>query len=129
MVDIKARGEKLLADYPVWLRWTIPNFFDQIAENSADKPFILTEDRAYTYAETRRIAETLARGYLQMGVKPRDHVALLMGNLPEFVFNLLALLKIGAVTITINTQLRERELEFILRDSDAVLLVANDKLG
>ena len=64
-----------------------------------------------------------------MGIKPRDHVALLMGNFPEFVFNLLALLKIGAVTITINTMLREKELEFILRDSDAVALIAIDRLG
>jgi fatty-acyl-CoA synthase len=129
MVDISARVKKLLADYPVWKRWTIGNFFDEVAEKFADRPFILNEDRAYTYGETRRIADTLARGYLQMGVKPRDHVALLMGNLPEFIFNMLALIKIGAVTITINTQLRERELEFILRDSDAVLLIANDKLG
>jgi fatty-acyl-CoA synthase len=129
MVDISARVKKLLADYPVWKRWTIGNFFDEVAEKYAERPFILTEDRAYTYAETRRISDALARGYLQMGVKPRDHAAVLMGNLPEFIFNLLALIKIGAVTITINTQLRERELEFILRDSDAVLLVANDKLG
>ena len=129
MVDISARVQKLLADYPVWKRWTVGNFFDEVAEKYADRPFILTEDRAYTYGETRRIADALARGYVQMGVKPRDHAALLMGNLPEFIFNMLALIKIGAVTITINTQLRERELEFILRDSDAVLLVANDKLG
>ena len=129
MAEIGERVEKLLADYRVWRRWTLGNFFDEVAEKYADRPYILTEDRAYSYGETRRIADTLARGYQQMGVRPRDHVALLMGNLPEFVFNLLALVKIGAVTITINTQLRERELEFILRDSDAVLLVANDKLG
>ena len=129
MAEIGERVEKLLANYRVWRRWTLGNFFDEVAEKYADRPYILTEDRAYSYGETRRIADTLARGYQQMGVRPRDHVALLMGNLPEFVFNLLALVKIGAVTITINTQLRERELEFILRDSDAVLLVANDKLG
>ena len=129
MADIGARVEKLLAEYPVWRRWTMGNFFDQVAERYADRPYILTEDREYSYGETRRMADTLARGYLQMGIRPRDHVALLMGNLPEFVFNLLALLKIGAVTITINTKLREKELEFILRDSDAVLLVANDRLG
>jgi fatty-acyl-CoA synthase len=129
MAEIGERVEKLLAEYPVWHRWTLANFFDQVAEKYADRPYILTEDREYSYGETRRIADTLARGYLQMGIRPRDHVALLMGNLPEFVFNLLALLKIGAVTVTINTMLREKELEFILRDSDAVLLVANDKLG
>ncbi len=129
MADISERVKKLQADYPVWRRWTLANFFDQVAQKYADRPYILTEDKEYSYAETRRIADTLARGYLRMGIKPRDHVALLMGNLPEFMFNLLALLKIGAVTITINTQLRERELEFILRDSDAVLLVANDRLG
>jgi len=129
MAEIGKRVEKLLAEYPVWRRWTLADFFDQAAEKYADRPYILTEDKEYSYGETRRIADTLARGYLQMGIRPRDHVALLIGNLPEFVFNLLALLKIGAVTITINTKLREKELEFILRDSDAVLLVANDKLG
>jgi fatty-acyl-CoA synthase len=129
MAGIDERRAKLLADFPVWRRWTIGNFFDEVAGKYADRPYILTEDRAYTYGETRRIADALARGYLHMGIRPRDHIALLMGNFPEFIFNLLALLKIGAVTITINTQLREKELEFILRDSDAVALIANDKLG
>ncbi len=127
--EIRQRVERLLAEYPVWPRRTIADHFDLAAKRYADRPFILTENREYSYGEVQQLAERLAGGLLKLGVKPREHVALLMGNYPEFIIILIALAKIGAVCVPINTMLREQELEFLLRDSDSVVLIVNDRLG
>lgn len=129
LADIRKRVETLLAEYPVWPRRTIGDHFDRAVERYGNRPYILTEEKQYTYAQVQQEANRVARGLLALGIKPREHVALLMGNYPEFVISVLALNKIGAVCVPINTMLKEKELEFLLRDSDAVALIVNDRLG
>lgn len=127
--EFRHRIEALLAKYPAWPRRTIGDHFDRAVELFGDRHYILTEDVQYTYLQVQEKSNQLARGFLALGIKPREHVALMMGNYPEFVIIALALVKIGAVLVPINPMLKVKELSFILRDSDAVALVVNDKLG
>ncbi|HOV80214.1 MAG TPA: AMP-binding protein [Bacillota bacterium] len=127
--EIRQRIETLLAKYPVWQRRTIGDHFDRVVEKYGDRYYILAEEAQYTYSQVKQLSDRLARGLIAMGIRPREHVALLMGNYPEFAIIVLALVKIGAVCVPINPVLNVRELGFVLRDSDAVALIANDRLG
>ena len=57
------------------------------------------------------------------GVKPHDHVALWATNVPEWVVLQFALAKIGAILVTVNTSLRARELDYLLRQSEVSTLI------
>jgi len=129
MADLDHRIRYLTDEYPEWTRRTIAGHFDHVAELFADRIFICTPDREYTYAEIQKSSQLVAKGLLFLGIKPREHVAMLAGNYPEFVIFKLALARIGAVTVPLNMLLTEREISFFLEDADAVAVVFNDRLG
>jgi fatty-acyl-CoA synthase len=60
------------------------------------------------------------------GVKPGDHVALLMANFPEFVAVKFAIALVGAVAVPINFLNKRDELAYVLKQSDAVMLITMD---
>lgn len=74
---------------------------------------------AALFAEARRIAAGLAA----RGVVPGDRVAFFLGNRPEFVTALLALLHLGAVLVPINLAYRRREIAHMLADAEPRLLL------
>ncbi len=53
---------------------------------------------------------------------------MVMANYPEFVATKFAISRVGAVCIPINFLLRERELAYVLNQSDAVALITMDSL-
>ena len=68
----------------------------------------------------------LAAGLVNKGVKPGDHVALLMANFPEFVAVKFAIAMVGAVAVPINFLNKRDELAYVLKQSDAVMLITMD---
>ncbi|MBI4314010.1 MAG: long-chain fatty acid--CoA ligase [Candidatus Omnitrophica bacterium] len=72
--------------------------------------------------------ESLGRAFMEFGIKPRDRIALLSENRPEWAIADLAALSVGAVTVPIYTTLTPREIEHILADSGAkAVVVSNEK--
>lgn len=127
--EFRQRVQYLLDEYPVWTRRTIAGHFDRAAEKYGERVLLYTPGQAYTYAWFHQRVELFARGLLALGIRPREHVAIVIGNYPEFIVAKLALAKIGAVAVALNTMLLERELFFQLEDSDAVAVIFNDRLG
>jgi len=88
---------------------------------------VVTDARTFSYRDIQVWSSRLASGLINAGVKPGEHVALLMGNFPEFVACKLAISRVGAVAIPINFLNRRDELGYVLRQSDAVLLIAMNR--
>ena len=61
------------------------------------------------------------------GVRPGDHVGLLMANYPEFVAAKFAISRAGAVAVPVNFLNRRDELGYVLHQSDAVMLLTMDR--
>jgi long-chain acyl-CoA synthetase len=59
----------------------------------------------------------------QSGVGKGDKVALMLPNIPEFVYCYFGALKIGAVVVTLNTSSTPSELTYLLNNSDSKLLI------
>ncbi len=123
------RVQYLLDEYPVWTRKTTAEHFDEAAAKYKERVLMYTPEGAYTYAWFHQKTELFARGLLALGIRPREHVAIIIGNYPEFIVAKLALAKIGAVAVALNTMLLEREIAFQLEDSDAVAVIFTDRLG
>lgn len=77
----------------------------------------------YSYSEFTNICNTIARGLIAMGIKKGDHVAIWATNCPEWIIIFFATAKIGAVLVTINTNYKAFELEYLLNHSDTTTLI------
>src|SRR2546430_15234767 len=80
--------------------------------------------RNRTYAALDDGSNRLARALLSAGVRAGDRVAHLDRTAPEIVELLFATSKIGAVTVPLNWRLAPAELEMIVADAGAGVMVA-----
>jgi fatty-acyl-CoA synthase len=76
----------------------------------------------WTFADLEREARLIARGLIAAGVNRGDRVAVWATNVPEWIVLQFALAKIGAILVTVNTSLRAREIEYLLRQSKTSML-------
>lgn len=83
-------------------------------------------DTRYTWSAINEEVNTLARGFLALGVKKGDRVALWATNLPQWLTVLYATSKIGAVLVTVNTFYRRNEVKYLLEQSEANYLFLMD---
>jgi fatty-acyl-CoA synthase len=82
---------------------------DIIADIAAEKPAnvaLLFQDQTLTYRQLNDAANRVAHWAHQQGIGHGDVVALFMENRPEYLISWLGLVKVGAITALINTNLR-----------------------
>ena len=110
------------------LQYRYNNFYEMLFEQAHKRPrkkALFVGDRAVPYRELLDLVDRFA-GYLHgIGVRPEDRVAIFMRNSLEFVVGILAISKVGAITVPINTFLKAEELDYILQDSGAKVLLAS----
>lgn len=123
------RRQALAQRIPVWTRLTVGDWFDRLATEFADREHIVTLERRYTYAQSCQMVDQLAKSLIQLGVKRREHVAMLFPTVPEMALLQLAVAKIGAVSVPLNERLGALDLEYQLRQSDSVYLIGMDKFA
>jgi fatty-acyl-CoA synthase len=124
---VSERRAALERQHAPWHTKTLDEFLDEAAARYPDRPFVVTDDRTYTYGEVQAWSYRLARGLRLSGVQPGDHVALVMANYPEFVALKFAVARAGAVAVPINFLNRRDELAYVLGQSDAKLVVTMDR--
>jgi fatty-acyl-CoA synthase len=102
------------------LNKTIGEFLEYWAETTPDNEYIVYSDRDFrmTWSEYNRRVDDLANGFLSIGVKKGDHIGIWATNVPDWLTVLYASAKIGAVLVTVNTNYKLHEAEFLLQDSD-----------
>lgn len=104
---------------------TLGGVLDDLSKHNPNGWAVRYTDRNYfrTWKELNDEADLIARGMMSLGVKKGDHVAIWATNTPEWILTLFAAAKTGAVLVTVNTNFKIFELEYLLRQSDTKLLV------
>jgi fatty-acyl-CoA synthase len=123
MEKLAHRRYALEQRYPRWEPMTIAQRFDAAAAAYPDRPHVITDSHAYTYAEMQAWSRRLACGLLAIGIQPGEHVAMLMTNSPEFIALKYAIARIGAVAAPFNYLYRTEELGYVIQQSDCVALI------
>ncbi len=89
-----------------------------------DSPALLYENGPrFTFAQLEHEARTIARGLMASGIEPGERVVLWATNVPEWIVLQFALAKVGAILVTANTALRARDIEYLLRQSEAATII------
>jgi fatty-acyl-CoA synthase len=93
---------------------------DALPENDA---LVYADGPRYTFSELEREARTIAKGLVACGIQPGERVVVWATNVPEWVVLQFAIAKAGAILVTANTSLRAKEIDYLLRQSEAATLV------
>lgn len=93
------------------------------ADHNPDKAALLFHGRPVSFAELDERIDGTAAALASLGVEKGDRVALLAGNVPEFVSSLYGIMRAGAVACPLNVMLTPEELGYILADAGAVAAV------
>jgi long-chain acyl-CoA synthetase len=97
-----------------------------LAEQAARRPdatALLFQGKAVSYAQLDDAAGRAAAAFKASGVQPGDRIALVVGNVPEFVYALYGVWRAGAVAVPLNVMLTSEELGYILADAGARAIV------
>lgn len=77
------------------------------------------------YQSLDEMADRLANSLLTLGVRKGTHVAVMLPNVAAFPVTIVALGRIGAVLVPVNTAYTGEEMHFVLTDSDAQFFVVD----
>lgn len=81
----------------------------------------------YTYTEFAKVCRRVARGLMSLGIEKGEHIAIWATNKPEWIISQFATAKMGGVLVTVNTNYRKSELEYLLKQSDAKTIILMEK--
>ena len=96
------------------------------AARHPDRTAVAFPDTRRTYAELLADATGIARGLHRLGVRPGDHVGILMPNCMDLVSAFFGVSLLGAVVTPLNARYRPVELAYVVRDADLVVLLTTD---
>lgn len=99
---------------------TLGDYLELWAEKIPDHEFMVYSDRdlRFTYAEFNKRVDLMAKGLLAIGVQPGQKLGIWANNVPDWLTFMFASAKIGVVLVTINTNYKLSELEYLLKNSD-----------
>lgn len=129
MHDIPAVGDSdraRAADYLAAGHWQdkpLTAYLDDAAQLTPERLYVTDGVRSLTYAQVRGEAYRLAVSLRRLGVEPGDRVAVQLPNWAEFAVAYLALARIGAVLVPIMPVYRRNEVQYVLDNSGAVLVI------
>src|SRR5699024_4992614 len=126
--SVEERISNIENRFPAWSRHTLAQHFENATKAYAENPFLYINDEEHSYTEIWESAVDYAKGFMRLGVKRRDHIAILMDNDASFPSLMIATSMVGAVLIPINSMLTRGEVEYILTQSDTKYLILQEKV-
>ena len=102
---------------------TLSERLQALAANQPDDLALIEPARTITFAKLERDVHALAAYFSERGIKAGDRVALWLPNTIEWVSAFLALSRLGAITLSVNTRFRSRELEDLISRAQATSLI------
>jgi len=103
----------------------LPKIIEDKARQFPDHVVFQFRDDPITLEEFNSRINQAANGFLELGVKHGDKVAIMLPNNPEFLYVWFGLNKIGACEVPVNVALKGQGLAYQMVQSDCVALVAD----
>jgi fatty-acyl-CoA synthase len=116
------KGEKHLSEI---LHTTVGDLLEEKARIQPDIEAVVYADRGlrWSYHEFNQLCRQAAKGFMNLGINKGDHISIWASNTPEWLVSQFSTGKMGAVLVTVNTNYRSAELEYLLRQSDSQTII------
>lgn len=103
--------------------------FDSNVRKFQDKDYIRYNQQSFSYLQTAENSLKVAALLKERGITQGDTIALFCYNSPSFIFTLFGAWRLGATVVPVNHKLKAKELDYILKDSEAKLLLFDAQLS
>ncbi|XP_014288554.1 medium-chain acyl-CoA ligase ACSF2, mitochondrial [Halyomorpha halys] len=108
---------------------TIGQILDEAAAKCPNQEAVIShyEKKTITFLETKKRAEQLGAGFLDLGLKPGDRIALIGVNTIHWYITALACAKAGLIVVMLNPGYQASELEYALKKVEAKAVISDHK--
>jgi long-chain acyl-CoA synthetase len=96
---------------------------EEAAHVFAENPVLISGDQRISYKQLNSSINAVAHLLKQTGIAKGDKVAIMLPNIPEFIYCYFAAVKLGAVAVPLNTFSTPHELSYLLENSEAKVLL------
>ena len=99
---------------------TLGQMLDETVARFPDREALIYvgHDFRQTWSEFAATVDRLARGLMALGIQPGEKIALWATNVPYWVCMMFATARIGVTLVAVNTNYRDSELEYLMRQSE-----------
>jgi acyl-CoA synthetase (AMP-forming)/AMP-acid ligase II len=108
---------------------TLGDLLLSAADRQPNAEALVFPEHRLTYSQLAARAIERARGLQALGVRPREHVGLLLPTCPEFVEFFFAIALCGAVAVPINARYKPHELGYVIENGDLVTVVTTAQIA
>lgn len=106
---------------------TISQVFEDQVTLNPNKLAIVFENQQLTYEEFNKRANQLARHLQDCGVSSGDKVIILSDKSIDMYASIMAILKLGALYVPVDSEYPKERIEVIIKDCDPKIIVADSK--
>jgi long-chain acyl-CoA synthetase len=96
---------------------------EDAVQKHPERTVLISEKQHITYGQLNQAVNAVAGLIKKAGVGTGDNVALMLPNIPEFVYSYFGVLKTGAAVVLLNTSSTPFELTYLLNNSDSKILI------
>jgi acyl-CoA synthetase (AMP-forming)/AMP-acid ligase II len=107
----------------------INHFLENSAQKFSDKPAVWYKNQWMNFGEIEVCSNKVANYLVECGMKRGDRIAILFENSFDYIISYYAVLKIGCVTVALNTETTTESLIYYLNDSGARTIIAQRKFS
>ena len=108
---------------------TVLDDFTTSASRRPDAPAVYYFDHAISYGTIDQASDCLAAAFSDFGLTKGDRILLILQNVPQFLVATYAAWKLGAIVVPVNPMYKEKELDYLMRDSGAKIVVTLDEIA
>ncbi len=99
------------------------------ARARGDADALVFPDRRQNHAQLNAAGRRWAKAFVKQGIKPGDHIGILLPTCPEFVEVMFGAAMAGAVAVPVNARYQPGELAYLVRDADLAMLVTTGRVA
>jgi len=107
--------------------YSIADRLEAQAEKYGDAPFLIYQDKTFSYSKVNEQASKFASAIQERGLKEGDVCAIAIENRPEFFFTWFGLTKLGVVVAFINTQVQGNVLEHAIQTTGSDVIIVGEE--
>jgi len=101
------------------------NLYEVLTRSAPDRPFLVTDQRIWSYGEINQAAGEFGAVLGAVGVQIGDRVAVVVDKSAYAVSLYLACLRVGAVFLPLNPAYTDSEIEWFVNDAEANVLICS----
>ncbi len=103
----------------------VHHLLENSAKSRPDKVALICGIKRFTYQQINLYSDQVAAGLIRMGLRQSDRVIIFLDNSFESVVSLFGIIKAGAIAVPINSTIKPKKLNYILKDSGSVAIIVD----